>query len=194
MKEIKALASKRFWLNYNTSQLHPHGNWVVKKRSKARISPVVRGEEGSRQGHYRHEARCSHLISLENHYLLPSREKSFIQWHSSNKDNPLGTTIISGQLRNHSSSEGSVLDIFYRFYNIPASRIPCASIAPNFAITSSCLSLITLEYNWRNWLTWKIDGVINRLRNKTNIDRNIHLETSITWICHGFSNKHTHFS
>ena len=28
----------------------------------------------------------------------------------------------------------------------PASTIPCARMAPNFAITSSCLSPITLEY------------------------------------------------
>ena len=35
----------------------------------------------------------------------------------------------------------------------PASRMPWARMAPNLAMTSSCLSLITLEYSCLNWFT-----------------------------------------
>lgn len=33
--------------------------------------------------------------------------------------------------------------------------MPWARIAPNLAMTSSCLSLMTLEYSCLNWFTWK---------------------------------------
>lgn len=33
--------------------------------------------------------------------------------------------------------------------------MPWASIAPNLAMTSSCLSLMTLEYSCLNWFTWR---------------------------------------
>lgn len=33
--------------------------------------------------------------------------------------------------------------------------MPWARIAPNLAMTSSCLSLMTLEYSCLNWLTWR---------------------------------------
>ena len=33
--------------------------------------------------------------------------------------------------------------------------MPWARIAPNLAMTSSCLSLMTLEYSCLNWFTWR---------------------------------------
>ena len=40
---------------------------------------------------------------------------------------------------------------------LPASMMPCARIAPNLAMTSSCLSLITLAYSWRKCVTWQTE-------------------------------------
>lgn len=39
--------------------------------------------------------------------------------------------------------------------HLPASSMPWARIAPNLAMTSSCLSLMTLEYSCLNWFTWR---------------------------------------
>lgn len=87
------------------------------------------------------------------------------QKHSNTSEHIIVTGAISitlGQANCQAMHQGGQLQqsfycglliIKFDIYS-PASIIPCAKMAPYLAITSSCLSTITLAYNARKSFTW----------------------------------------